>query len=105
MKFFARRTPHGARTRPLPRSGRLGGAFGALFAALGILLTLAGAATLLGRPAALGALNDSAVAAWALLAAGLLLLGFGIGLWRRSRRRRRLGEGLSLSPRLMKKRP
>lgn len=76
----------------------------ALIATLGILLAMAGSATLLGRPPALGPLNDSTGAALTLLVSGLLLLAFGVGLWRHARRRFRRRSNLDLSPRLMKKR-
>ncbi|WP_068827734.1 hypothetical protein [Pseudomonas sp. BMS12] len=85
---------------------RLLAAIAALFAAGGVLLSMAGAATLLGRPPALGPLNDSVGAAIVLLLFGLFLLWGGINVWRRCRRRLRRGhgDGLSLSPRLLKKR-
>lgn len=81
-------------------------ALAALFAAFGVLLSMAGAATLLGRPPALGPLNDSVGAALTLLLCGLFLLWGGINVWRRCRRRlrRRHGDELSLSPHLLKKR-
>ena len=75
----------------------------------GVVVTslVAGAATLLGRPPALGPLNASIAAATVLLVLGLLLLWGGINVWRRSRRRmrRNRGDDLSLSPGLLKKRP
>ncbi|WP_373388185.1 hypothetical protein [Pseudomonas alcaligenes] len=82
------------------------GALAALFAAFGVLLGMAGAATLLGRPPALGPLNDSLGAAIVLLLCGLFLLWGGINVWRlcRRRMRRQYGNELSLSPRLLKKR-
>lgn len=84
---------------------RLAGALAALFAAFGVLLAMAGGATLLGHPPALGPLNDSSGAAISLLLSGLFLLWAGVNLWRRSRRRlRRNSSDLSLSPRLLKKR-
>ncbi len=80
-------------------------ALAALFAAFGVLLAMAGAASLLGRPPALGPLNDSIGAAISLVLGGLLLLWGGVSIWRRSRRRLRRNNGdLSLSPRLLKKR-
>lgn len=81
-------------------------ALAALFAAFGILLAMAGAATLLGRPSAMGPLNDSVGAAVALLVLGLTLLWGGVNGWRRCRRhlRRRYGDDLNLSPRLLKRR-
>ena len=82
------------------------GALAALLAAFGVLLGMAGAATLLGRPSALGPLNDSVGAAVVLLLCGLFLLWAGVNAWRRCRRRmrRQYGNDLSLSPRLLKKR-
>ena len=93
------------RGQPIWRWRLLAG-LAALFAAFGVLLAMAGAATLLGRPPALGPLNASIGAAIALLALGLLLLWGGINVWRRSRRRMRRsrGDDLSLSPGLLKKR-
>lgn len=85
---------------------RFGAVCAALLACLGILLSLAGASTLLGRPAALGPLNDSIGAAITLLFGGLLLLWLGVNLGRRCRRhmRQRYSNELSLSPELLKKR-
>lgn len=80
---------------------RLAALLAALFAAGGVLLAMAGAASLLGRAPDLGALNDSRGAAGVLLAAGLLLLWGAILVWRHCRRR---PSGLSLAPHLMKKR-
>jgi membrane protein implicated in regulation of membrane protease activity len=83
---------------------RLGAGLAALLCMLGVLLTMAGAATLLGRPAALGPLNDSPGAAATFVVIGLLLLYFSIMFWRRCRRRLRRSGDLSLAPHLMKKR-
>ncbi|WP_350446552.1 hypothetical protein ABS648_19950 [Pseudomonas solani] len=83
---------------------RIAAAFAALVAGFGILLAMAGAATLLGRPPALGTLNDSTGAAVSLLVIGLLCLWFGVAGWRIARRRSRRRNDLSLSPGLMKKR-
>lgn len=92
-------------SRPRSRRWRFGAALSALSATLGILLAMAGAATLLGRPPDLGGLNDSVESAIFLLILGLLLLWGSILAWRFCRRRlRRPSEGLSLSPHLMKKR-
>lgn len=105
MKFSERFTANSVRPRRQRLwSWRLGGILGALFAAFGILLAMAGTATLLGRPPALGSLNDSGGDAWGLLIVGLVLLALGIIIWRRCRQRLRFKEGLSLSPHLMKKR-
>lgn len=99
--FDARRLrPHA----PRHLGWRLLAGCAALIATLGILLAMAGSATLLGRPPALGPLNDSTGAALPLLVSGLLLLAFGVGLWRHARRRFRRRSNLDLSPRLMKKR-
>lgn len=99
--FDARRLrPHA----PRHLGWRLLAGCAALIATLGILLAMAGSATLLGRPPALGPLNDSNGAALTLLVSGLLLLAFGVGLWRHARRRFRRRSNLDLSPRLMKKR-
>ncbi|BBT17176.1 hypothetical protein FBY21_0610 [Pseudomonas sp. SLBN-26] len=99
--FDARRLrPHA----PRHLGWRLLAGCAALIATLGILLAMAGSATLLGRPPALGPLNDSTGAALTLLVSGLLLLAFGVGLWRHARRRFRRRSNLDLSPRLMKKR-
>ncbi|WP_394233451.1 hypothetical protein [Pseudomonas anguilliseptica] len=83
---------------------RLGAGLAALFATLGVLLSMAGIATLLGQPAALGPLNESPAAAIVLVVIGLLLLTFGVLLWRRCRRRLRRPSDLSMAPHLMKKR-
>ncbi len=97
------------RLRPSGPGGlrwRLGAVLAALLTCLGVLLTLAGTAALLGRPTALGPLNDSIGAALTLLLGGLLLLWLGVFFWRRCRRhlRQRYSSELSLSPRLLKKR-
>lgn len=77
----------------------------ALFAVFGILLMMAGASTMLGRPPALGNLNDSTTDASVLLVLGLLLFWGGVVGWRKSRRRMRQRKAdLAMSPQLMKKR-
>jgi polyferredoxin len=83
---------------------RLGAGLAALFAAFGVLLSMAGIATLLGQPAALGPLNESPGAASVFVIIGLALLCFGVLLWRRCRRRLRSPSDLSIAPHLMKKR-
>ena len=83
---------------------RLAAVLAALFATFGVLLAMAGAATLLGRPPALGTLNDSPGAASVLLGLGLMLLWGGVAVWRMCRRRLRRPSDLSLAPHLMKKR-
>ena len=85
-------------------SWRLGGFAGALGATLGVLLMLAGIAGLLGRPPALGELNDSPVEGWQLLVAGIVLLAAGIFIWRLCRQRLRIRTDLGLSPHLRNKR-
>ncbi|MFJ4373789.1 hypothetical protein ACIP1T_14385 [Pseudomonas japonica] len=82
---------------------RLAAVFSALLATVGVLLAMAGAASLLGRPAALGELNDNPAAASLVLAGGLLVLYLGVWIWRRRRLRLRRSRELNLSPHLMKK--
>lgn len=99
--FDARRLrPRGPRHWRL----RLGAGLAALFATLGVLLAMAGAATLLGRPPAVGTFNESPGAGAVVLGIGLVLLWAGIRVWRLCRRRLRQPSDLSLSPGLMKKR-
>ncbi|MCY1186718.1 hypothetical protein D9M73_276190 [compost metagenome] len=64
---------------------------------------MAGVASLLGRPPGLADLNASPVGAALVIALGILLLYFGIWLWRVCRRRMRRGQELNLAPHLMKK--
>jgi len=82
---------------------RLAAALSALLATVGVLMAMAGAASLLGRPAALGELNGNPAAASLVLGGGLLVLYLGIWIWRRRRLRLRRGRELNLSPHLMKK--
>lgn len=82
---------------------RLGATFAALLATLGILLSMAGAASLLGRPPALEGLDTSTTGAVIQVVFGLLFLYLGIIVWRRSRRRMRRTQDLNLAPHLMKK--
>ncbi|MDH0745361.1 hypothetical protein N5D61_03250 [Pseudomonas sp. GD03842] len=82
---------------------RIGAAISALLATLGILLAMAAVASLIGHPPALGDLNASPAGAVVTLVFGLLLLYFGVWLWRRSRLRRRRAGELSMSAHLMKK--
>ncbi|UFH48363.1 hypothetical protein [Pseudomonas sp. KNUC1026] len=83
---------------------RIGAAFAALLATLGILLSLAGAANLLGNPPALQSLDTTTGGGITMLVIGLVLLYLGIALWRRSRRRlRRSRSDLEMAPGLMKK--
>ncbi|MBU1332231.1 MAG: hypothetical protein KJ884_09145 [Gammaproteobacteria bacterium] len=83
---------------------RLGAGLAAVCATVGVLLAMAGAATLLGRPPAVGTLNESPGAGAVVLGLGLVLLWAGILVWRLCRRRLRRPSDLSLSPGLMKKR-
>lgn len=80
-----------------------GSRLSALLATLGVLLAMAGAASLLGNLEALAELNANRAGAAVVLAGGLLLLYLGIWFWRRSRLRLRRSRELNLSPHLMKK--
>jgi hypothetical protein len=101
------------RLRPKGQSNwrfRFGAAFAALLATCGVLLAMAGAASLLGRPPALGELNASPLGSAIILAVqrqpgavGLFVLYIGVWLWRRCRRRARQSRELNISPHLMKK--
>ncbi|PYC08374.1 hypothetical protein DMX09_04640 [Pseudomonas protegens] len=82
---------------------RLGAGFSALLATFGVLLALAGTASLLGRAPALGELNTSPLGSALILLIGLLLLYIGVRLWRRCRRRMRQPLALNMAPHLMKK--
>ncbi|MDR9753822.1 hypothetical protein RG836_20435 [Pseudomonas sp. SZMC_28357] len=94
------------RLRPKGQSNwrfRFGAAIAALLATFGVLLAMAGAASLLGRPPALGDLNASPLGSAIMLVIGLLVLYVGIWLWRRCRRRARQSRELNMAPHLMKK--
>ncbi|GIZ13303.1 hypothetical protein [Pseudomonas sp. NCCP-436] len=82
---------------------RLGVVLGALLTALGILLLMAGVATLAGRAPRLTPLNSNAEAI-AVFGLSLVLLWLGIAVWRRCRRRLRRPSDLSMAPHLLKKR-
>ncbi|WP_347911400.1 hypothetical protein [Pseudomonas grandcourensis] len=82
---------------------RIGATFAALLAMCGVLLAMAGAASLLGHAPALGELNTSRTGAGVILAIGLFVLYLGVWLWRRCRRRSRQSRELAMSPHLMKK--
>jgi threonine/homoserine/homoserine lactone efflux protein len=82
---------------------RIGSAIAALLATFGVLLTMAGVSSLIGRPQVLGELNASPLGAALVVAGGLLLLYIGIWLWRRCRLSKRRKSGLNMSPHLMKK--
>ena len=93
---------------------RLVAGIAALLAIIGVLLAVAGGAGLSGHSPALGELNTSpggSAILWALplsfvaamLAGGLLVLWFGVWLWRRSRRKMRQPLSLNIASHLMKK--
>ncbi|TLX64726.1 hypothetical protein DN820_04690 [Stutzerimonas nosocomialis] len=77
---------------------------GAIFAILGVLLALAGTASLLGHGQALGSLGTGRDGAIVMLVVGVVLLWLGIFICRRCRRRLRRPDGLSMSPHLLRKR-
>lgn len=89
--------------QPSNWGARMAAAFSALLATLGVLLAMAGAASLLGNVPALAELNASRAGAAVVLAGGLLLLYLGVLFWRRSRLRLRRSREPNLSPHLMKK--
>jgi membrane protein implicated in regulation of membrane protease activity len=94
------------RLRPKGQSNwrfRIGAAIAALLAMCGVLLAMAGAASLFGHVPALGELNTSRAGAAVILALGLFVLYLGVWLWRRCRRRSRQSQALGMSPHLMKK--
>ena len=88
---------------PSNRRLRFGAALAALLATLGVLLSMAGAASLLGRPPALGELNATPLGSTIILVIGLLVLLLGVWLWRLCRRRARQSLELAMAPHLMKK--
>ena len=77
--------------------------FAVLLILCGVLLLLAGAASLIGRPGALGELNASPAEAALVLVFGLLVSWLGVWMWRRRRRLMRKPFGLNMAPHLMKK--
>ncbi|MDF3934510.1 hypothetical protein [Pseudomonas citronellolis] len=83
---------------------RFAAAIAALIATFGVLSALAGVAALLRRQPAAGVMHIEPGAGAILLVIGLLALWLGVMAWRLARRRARRGDGLSLSPRLMRKR-
>jgi phage-related tail protein len=94
------------RLRPKGQSNwrmRIGAAISALLATAGVLLAMAGVASLIGHPDALGELNASPAGAVVSIVIGLFLLYIGVWMWRRSRRRRRRAGELSMSAHLIKK--
>lgn len=94
------------RLRPRGQSNwglRIGAAIAAVLATLGILLSLAGLATLAGHPPQATGMDLSASGAAILAVCGLLVLYLGVALWRRCRRRMRRSGALDMAPHLMKK--
>jgi len=82
---------------------RFGAAIAALLLALGVMLSMAGVATLLGNPPQVAGLDTSVTGAVILTVVGLLVLYVGIWVWRRCRARMRRSRELNLAPHLMKK--
>lgn len=85
-------------------SSRLGSGFGLMLLLLGLSLAFVGAASLLSSHQALAALAVTREVAFVFLALGLVFAWAGLEIRRRVRRRLHAPSGLSLSPRLMKKR-
>lgn len=75
----------------------------ALVTLCGLLMALAGVASVLGGPAALSELNTNPAGASVVLGIGLLITWLGIWMWRRRRRYMRQPLGLNMSAHLMKK--
>ncbi|WP_407315712.1 hypothetical protein [Pseudomonas sp. nanlin1] len=82
---------------------RLGAAVSIVLATLGVLLVMAGVASLLGQAPGLGELNTTTTGAAVVAVSGLVLLYIGVALWRRCRRRARRNRELNMAPHLMKK--
>ncbi|WP_213876481.1 hypothetical protein [Pseudomonas sp. dw_358] len=82
---------------------RLGAVLAAVLAMLGILLTLAGLATLVGHPPQATGMDLSTTGAIVLAVGGLMVLYLGVLFWRLCRRRMRRGGALDMSPHLMRK--
>ncbi|MGV8920556.1 MAG: hypothetical protein ACOH2R_22630 [Pseudomonas sp.] len=94
------------RLRPKgPRNWRMrfGAMIAAMLAAGGIMLAMAGIASLIGHPAALGDLNTNPAGAAVVVALGLVVAYVGVWLWRRCRRGLRRRNELNMAPHLMKK--
>ncbi|WP_397448894.1 hypothetical protein [Pseudomonas sp. NA-150] len=94
------------RLRPKgPRNWRMrfGAMIAALLAAGGILLAMAGIASLIGHPPALGDLNASAGGAAVVIVLGVVIAYLGVWLWRLCRRGLRRRNELNMAPHLMKK--
>lgn len=85
-------------------SSRLGSLFGLLMTIFGLFLAFVGAASLLSSHEALAALAVAREVAVVFLVLGLILIWAGFEVRRRVRRSLLAPSGLSLSPRLMKKR-
>ncbi|OUM06522.1 hypothetical protein BW686_15620 [Pseudomonas syringae] len=81
---------------------RIGMLIALMMAAAGLLLTFAGASSLIGHPQMLSELNASPGGAAFVAVSGLLVFYLGIRLWRRCRRQHS-ASGLSISAHLMKK--
>ncbi len=82
---------------------RLGAALGAVLLTLGLLLAMAGIATLLGHPPQVTGLDTTTTGAAILAGIGVVVLYLGLWFWRRSRRGMRRSRELDLAPHLMKK--
>jgi hypothetical protein len=94
------------RLRPKGQSNwrfRIGAAIAALLAMSGVLLAMAGIASLLGHAPGLGDLNTNRRRCGDDSGDWLVVLYLGVWLWRRSRRRSRQSRELNMSPHLMKK--
>lgn len=85
-------------------SSRMGALFGLLLTLFGLFLAFVGAASLLNSHEALSALAVAREVAVVFLLLGLVLMWAGFEIRRRIRRSLLAPSGLSLSPRLMKKR-
>ena len=85
-------------------ASRLSSMFGLLLVTLGLFLVLIGAASLVSSHAALSAIAVAREVAVTFLVVGIISIWCGILIRRRVRRRLHAPSGLSLSPRLMKKR-
>ena len=82
---------------------RFGVLIAALLAAVGVMLCLAGIATLVGHPPQMTGIDFSMTGAAIVAVVGLVLLYLGVALWRRCRRRLRSGGSLDMAPHLLKK--
>ena len=94
------------RLRPRGRSNwryRIGAAIGAVLLTFGLLLAMAGVATLLGHPPQGTGLDASPGGAAVITVVGVVVLYLGLWCWRRARRGMRRSRELNLAPHLMKK--